>query len=78
VVFPLAELLRELPGYQDLVCIRYMIQIAPDASLFGKAVSNRAADVGSWLTLDVSVDDFSKAEDCLKCQAVDAHRTKPG
>jgi hypothetical protein len=55
-----------------------MIQIAPDASLFGKAVSNRAADVGSWLTLDVSVDDFSKAEDCLKCQAVDAHRTKPG
>jgi hypothetical protein len=47
VVFPLGELLRELPGYQDLVCIRYMIQIALDASLFGKAVSKRAAGGGS-------------------------------
>jgi len=50
---------------------------ASNASLFGNAVSKRAAEGGGWLTWVVSVDDVSKIESRLGRQAVDGHRTKP-
>ena len=44
---------------------------------FGKAVSQRAAEGGGWLTWVVAVDDVSKIEKRLGRAAVDGHRTKP-
>ncbi len=45
--------------------------------LFGKAISQRAAKGGGWLTWVVTVDDVSKIEKRLGRAVVDAHRTKP-
>ena len=47
-----------------------------DSTPFGKAVSQRAAEVGGWLTWVVAVDDVSKIEKRLDRTAVDGYRTK--
>ena len=48
-----------------------------DSTPFGKAVSQRAAEGGGWLTWVVAVDDVSKIEKRLGRTVVDGHRTKP-
>jgi hypothetical protein len=48
-----------------------------DSTPFGKAVSQRAAEDGGWLTWLVAVGDVSKIEKHLGRAAVYGHRTKP-
>ena len=61
--------------YIEVVCP--LDHPASDSSPFGKAVSERAAEGGGWLTWVVSVDDVSSIEKRLGRTAVDGHRTKP-
>jgi hypothetical protein len=48
-----------------------------DSTPFSKAVSQRSAEGGDWLTWVVAIDDASKIEKRLGRAAVDGHRTKP-
>ena len=50
---------------------------AADKAPFGKAVSQRAADGGGWLTWVVAVDDISVIESRLGREAADGHRVRP-
>ena len=61
--------------YIEVVCP--LDHPASDSSPFGKAVSERAAEGGGWLTWVVSVDDVAQVEKRLGRPAVDGHRTKP-
>ena len=61
--------------YIEVVCP--LDHPASDSSPFGKAVSNRAAEGGGWLTWVVAVDDLLQVETRLGRTAVDGHRTKP-
>jgi hypothetical protein len=48
-----------------------------DSTPFGKAVEQRTAEGGRWLTWVVAVDHVSMIEKRLGRAAVDGHRTKP-
>ena len=61
--------------YLEVVCP--LDHPSSDSTPFGKAVSQRAAEGGGWLTWVVAVDDVSKIEKRLGRAAVDGHRTKP-
>ena len=61
--------------YIEVVCP--LDHPASDASPFGKAVSQRAAEGGGWLTWVVAVDDIAKIETRLGRPAVDGQRKKP-
>ena len=61
--------------YLEVVCP--LDHPATDASAFGKAVSQRAAEGGGWLTWVVSVDDVAPIEARLGRPAVEGHRVKP-
>ena len=61
--------------YLEVVCP--LDHPSSDSIPFGKAVSQRAAEGGGWLTWVVAVDDVSKIEKRLGRAAVDGHRTKP-
>jgi Glyoxalase-like domain len=61
--------------YLEVVCP--LDNPSSDSTPFGKAVSQRAAEGGGWLTWVVAVDDVSKIEKRLGRAAVDGHRTKP-
>jgi hypothetical protein len=61
--------------YLEVVCP--LDHPSSDSIPFGKAVSQRAAEGGGWLTWVVAVDDVSKIEKRLGLAAVDGHRTKP-
>ena len=61
--------------YLEVVCP--LDHPSSDSTPFGKAVSERAAEGGGWLTWVVAVDDVSKIEKRLGRAAVDGHRTKP-
>ena len=61
--------------YLEVVCP--LDHPATDSSPFGRAVSQRAAEGGGWLTWVMSVDDVSKIESRLGRTAVEGHRTKP-
>ena len=61
--------------YLEVVCP--LDHPSSDLTPFGKAVSQRAAEGGRWLTWVVAVDDVSKIEKRLGLAAVDGHRTKP-
>ena len=61
--------------YLEVVCP--LDNPSPNSTPFGKAVSQRAAEGGGWLTWVVTVDDVSKIEKRLGRAAVDGHRTKP-
>ena len=61
--------------YLEVVC--QLDHPSSDSTPFDKAVSQRAAEGGGWLTWVVAVDVFSKIEKRLGRAAVDGHRTKP-
>ena len=61
--------------YLEVVCP--LDHPATETSPFGKAVSQRVAEGGGWLTWVMSVDDISKIETRLGRTAVEGHRTKP-
>jgi hypothetical protein len=61
--------------YIEVVCP--LDHPASDSSPFGKAVSNRAAEGGGWLTWVVAVENLAAIETRLGRPAVDGHRTKP-
>lgn len=61
--------------YIEVVCP--LDHPATDSSPFGKAVSQRAAEGGGWLTWVVATEDISAIEKRLGRSAVDGHRTKP-
>lgn len=61
--------------YIEVVCP--LDHPATDSSPFGKAVSQRAAEGGGWLTWVIAVDDVTAIESRLGRAAVDGHRTKP-
>jgi hypothetical protein len=61
--------------YLEVICP--LDNPSSDSTPFSKAVSQRAAEGGGWLTWVVAVDDVSKIEKCLGCAAVDGHLTKP-
>ena len=61
--------------YLEVVCP--LDHPASDSSAFGKAVSQRAAEGGGWLTWVVGVDDVAPIEERLGRSAVDGHRVKP-
>jgi len=61
--------------YLEVVCP--LDHPATETSPFGKAVSQRAAEGGGWLTWVLSVEDVSKIETRLGRMAVNGHRTKP-
>jgi hypothetical protein len=61
--------------YIEIVCL--LDHPESDTSPFGKGVSKRGAEGGSWLAWEVAFDDVSKVEARLGRQAVDAHRAKP-
>ena len=61
--------------YIEVVCP--LDHPASDSSAFGKAVSQRAAEGGGWLTWVVGVDDVAPIEERLGRSAVDGHRVKP-
>jgi hypothetical protein len=50
---------------------------AADKAPFGRAVSQRAADGGGWLTWVVAVDDISVIEQRLGREAAEGHRIRP-
>ncbi len=61
--------------YLEVVCP--LDHPATETSPFGKAVSQRVAEGGGWLTWVISTDDVSKVESRLGRAAIDGHRTKP-
>ena len=61
--------------YLEVVCP--LDHPSSDSTPFGKAVSQRAAEGGGWLTWVVAVDDVSEIEKRLGRAAIDSHRTKP-
>jgi hypothetical protein len=61
--------------YLEVVCP--LDHPSSDSTPFGKAVSQRAAEGGGWLTWVVAVNDVSKIEKRLGRPAVEGHRTKP-
>jgi hypothetical protein len=61
--------------YLEVVCS--LDHLSSDSTPFGKAVSQRATEVGGWLTWVVAVDDVSKIEMRSNRAAVDGHRAKP-
>ena len=61
--------------YLEVVCP--LDHPATETSPFGKAVSQRAAEGGGWLTWVVSVENVFKIESKLGRIAVDGHRAKP-
>lgn len=61
--------------YLEVVCP--LDHPATETSPFGKAVSQRAAEGGGWLTWVLATNDVSKIESRLGRSAVDGHRTKP-
>ena len=61
--------------YLEVVCP--LDHPSSDSTPFGKAVSQRTAEGGGWLTWVVAVDDVSKIEKRLGRAAVDGHSTKP-
>ena len=61
--------------YLEIVCP--LDHPSSDSTPFGKAVSQRAAEGGGWLTWVVAVDDVSKIEKRLGRASIDGHRTKP-
>jgi hypothetical protein len=60
-----------------LEVVRPLDHPSSDSTPFGKAVSQRAAEGGGWLTWLIAVDDVSKIEKRLGRAAVYGHRTKP-
>ena len=61
--------------YLEVVCP--LDHPATETSPFGKAVSQRVAEGGGWLTWVISTEDVSKVESRLGRAAIDGHRTKP-
>jgi len=61
--------------YLEVVCP--LDHPATETSPFGKAVSQRVAEGGGWLTWVLATNDVSKIESRLGRSAVDGHRTKP-
>ena len=61
--------------YLEVVCP--LNHPSSDSTPFGKAVSQRTAEGGGWLTWVVAVDDVSKIEKRLGRATVDGHRIKP-
>ena len=61
--------------YLEVVCP--LDHPATETSPFGKAVSQRVAEGGGWLTWVLATNDVSKIESRLGRSAVDGHRIKP-
>ena len=61
--------------YLEVVCP--LDHPATEISPFGRAVSQRAAEGGGWLTWVLATDEVASIESRLGRTAVDGHRTKP-
>lgn len=61
--------------YIEVVCP--LDHPATDSTPFGKAVSQRAAEGGGWLSWVISTEDIGPIEKRLGRSAVDGHRVKP-